>query len=551
MGSRCKIKQSQQNPLIVEWQGRYRTRLETLSRSQLVVVRYLGCEMQMLSNCRAPGKYVYAGANANSETVSIRDGDELWAKLPLGAAKLEMDLERASELSLRTTIVGNFRADRTRVRRDELEGECDGATHVLSELTVGAFELASMGRAKVGAGATVAGKGAGAKSESDKRQLRQGGDLSSCKQATSEDSKPPSGCGALLAVSVTKLGAAEAPKVACPSGAQWDAAKEQCIRTRVVDKAECPSGSSWDGSRCVRQASCPSGSEDVGGKCVNKQVVTSVSCPGGSKWDGSRCVSTQVAVVPGPRPLPQPKPEPKASGTTPAGMVSVPAGNFWMGCDASDSKCSDDEKPRHQVYVSAFYIDKTEVTVAAYKRCSSCSTPETGTNCNWGKSGRGNHPINCVDWNQAVAYCKSQRKRLPTEAEWEKAARGTSGNIYPWGSAPPAAQACWDGAGNDVGKSNRKSTCAVGSYPSGKSPSGALDMADNVWEWVSDRYDKGYYAKSPSRNPTGPTGGSSRVNRGGCWCDDSADDLRAGSRSYGSPGFRNYARGFRCARPAR
>ncbi len=119
---------------------------------------------------------------------------------------------------------------------------------------------------------------------------------------------------------------------------------------------------------------------------------------------------------------------------------------------------------------------------------------------------RSNHPINCVDWNQANAYCTSVGKRLPTEEDWEYAARGTAGNEYPWGNTPaPSNQLCWNGTGNDLGQGNRRSTCPVGSYPAGNTP---LGLAGNVWEWTSSGYSADYSAARDT---------ASRVFRGGGW----------------------------------
>ena len=239
------------------------------------------------------------------------------------------------------------------------------------------------------------------------------------------------------------------------------------------------------------------------------------------------------------------------SSSTPSGMVRVPAGSFRMGSTSGD----DDEKPVHEVFVSGFSIDRTEVTVGAYRQCvdagrclSSGLTdvvrqPES---CNWGQSGREDHPINCVTWSEAKAYCSWAGKRLPTEAEWEKAARGTDGRTYPWGNeSASCSRAVMDDGGNGCGRGGM--TWAVGSKPSGKSPYGALDLAGNVWEWVSDWYDDDYYHQSPSRDPTGPTNGEARVHRGGAWY-DFPEFLRASVRTGGDPLARDPILGFRCAR---
>ena len=223
-------------------------------------------------------------------------------------------------------------------------------------------------------------------------------------------------------------------------------------------------------------------------------------------------------------------------------MVLIPAGSFLMG-DADTA--SYQAQPPHMVTLSAYCMDLTEVTVEAYRGCTSCTAPTAGTTDNfgnWGVTGRDNHPVNYVDWNQARAYCQSRGGDLPTEAQWEYAARGTDGRIYPWGNTAPASQLCWNRFPSPG------FTCPVQSYPSGNSPFGLFDMAGNVWEWTRDFYAD--YTATAAIDPTGPTSGTRRVYRGGSWSVSSATVVRAAFRLDGSPSVRDFDLGFRCARGA-
>lgn len=221
-------------------------------------------------------------------------------------------------------------------------------------------------------------------------------------------------------------------------------------------------------------------------------------------------------------------------------MVFVPDGYFEMGSTDDDIHTDEDEKPLHRVYLDAYWIDRTEVTNTMYQGCISagvCTSPAQSKF--YSNPEYGNHPIIGVSWDQAEAYCEWADRRLPSEAEWEKAARGTDGRIYPWGNTPPANELVnFDQFVNE--------TSPVGMYPTGASPYGALDMAGNAWEWVADGYSPDFYSKSPQENPISESPVNRRVLRGGNW-DSNAEGVRAANRFWAFPG-RNDTDGFRCAK---
>jgi formylglycine-generating enzyme required for sulfatase activity len=190
-------------------------------------------------------------------------------------------------------------------------------------------------------------------------------------------------------------------------------------------------------------------------------------------------------------------------------IVYVPAGTFTMGLDEGQVN----ERPEHEVALDGFWIDRTEVTNAMYRLCMEvgvCTTP--GFDKYYPYEEFSEYPVVYMSWDQSTTYCEWAGRRLPTEAEWEKAARGTDGRIYPWGNeAPTSERLNFARESGDI--------MAVGSYPESASPYGALDMAGNAWEWVADWYDAHYYSISPQSNPKGPDDGSFRVCRGGGWTD--------------------------------
>ncbi len=213
-----------------------------------------------------------------------------------------------------------------------------------------------------------------------------------------------------------------------------------------------------------------------------------------------------------------------------AEMVYVPAGEFLMGSEDAN----DDEAPEHTVYLDAYWIYKNEVTNAQYRQC----IEDDVCSGDLSRYPENDYPAAYIGWYEANDYCEWAGGRLPTEAEWEKAARGTDGRTYPWGEESPTCNLAqfWDCSGETV---------PVGSFPAGASPYGALDMAGNVWEWVADWYDAEYYQNSPSQNPTGPASGTYRVLHGGSWYPNEWN-LRASDRNWSSPGVWNSSRGFRC-----
>ncbi len=231
---------------------------------------------------------------------------------------------------------------------------------------------------------------------------------------------------------------------------------------------------------------------------------------------------------------------PPAAQPTTTGMVSIPAGPFIMGSDSGDP----DETPQHEVDLPAFEIDLYEVTnaqFAAFVEATGYQTDaEKAGEAGWRAyytEGKENHPVVKVSWNDAVAYCQWGGKRLPTEAEWEKAARGTDGRVFPWGNE-------WDPAKANVKESGFRGTTPVGGFPDGVSPYGVYDMAGNVWEWTADWYQP-YPGSSDTGNPY--FGEKFRVTRGGGWFEEAAQ-VRTSNRNATSPSAANDDLGFRCAR---
>ncbi|MBX3000991.1 MAG: SUMF1/EgtB/PvdO family nonheme iron enzyme [Caldilineaceae bacterium] len=237
----------------------------------------------------------------------------------------------------------------------------------------------------------------------------------------------------------------------------------------------------------------------------------------------------------------------KQTSKTAFDWVTIPAGEFLRGSDWN-SQALDDETPQRRIYLSEYQIARVPVTNAQYKVFVDDTNHWKPRHWEGGEipKGKADHPVVWVSWHDAVAFCTWAGVRLPTEAEWEKAARGTDGRIYPWGNQSPDAKRCNFFQSN--GSSTTPGTTPVGSYPSGASPYGVLDMAGNAWDWVNDWYDPSYYSVSPRSNPYGPEAGDSRVLRGGAW-GYGTPYVRSAYRGYYRPDFwHNEFGGFRSVR---
>ena len=440
--SKCSVRHSQSNPLIVEWPAADRGSLEMHLKRGVSVVRYEGCRMEVLRRCAVPASaYVYGGFTRKSEQVRMRDADELFANLPVGAARFEGKLETSEALTVAMTMVGMYEADRDNVSIDELHGECDGATHIITGVQVGAYEFFAERAAEIGGAAGLAsGPGIGDSSQAEREMLTRDGEVERCDIATADDVSPPSGCGALIRLEVVPLGESRQTRARCPEGMAWTG--RQCESVRAEPRPD-----------TVARGAISGGVADAG-RCGEGMA----HIPGGALGDTSiedYCLD----------------------------LTEVTAAQYRQcvtdgGCEAASR--------------TVWWPDiEPEQRDAASELCT------------WGDGARRDHPINCVTWAQARDFCRWRGARLPRDVEWTwAAAGGADRRTFPWGDAevgPTRTNACgvecraWferKGVSRPriayEGDDGWAGTAVVGSYPAGASRWGPLDLAGNVAEWTAD-----------------------------------------------------------------
>jgi formylglycine-generating enzyme len=265
--------------------------------------------------------------------------------------------------------------------------------------------------------------------------------------------------------------------------------------------------------------------------------------PQGANGDGKASDGTKTAKNAAYNQTVPPTPHVEITGKDGVPMVLVPAGEFTMGSDKGD----EDESPTHRVSLHVFYIDKFEVTNSRFAKYVEAIQSEPP----WGFSDKdtpvthADRPVRWVSWMDAMGYCLWVGKRLPTEAEWEKAARGTDERIYPWGNDPPTPVHAVYG----LKEGGAETVSVIGSHHMGQSPYAVQDLAGNLYEWVMDWYDADYYSNfinSPAINPRGPNEGTAKVQRGGSYI-NAPYRLRTSFRTKGDPTEQDPNVGFRCA----
>ena len=418
-GSRCSVVRSQAKPLIVEWDANDRAALKTRVGQGLVLVRYEGCELEVLTpaQCRLPGNYTYAATGeVNTDRVRIRSADDLYASVPVGAVKLESTLERKGELNVRLTVVGRLEAAGPPPNAQDLDGpECGRATHFIEALSVGAFDFFAGADAAVGGGGSVAGVGGGARSASTREDIKSGGDPAACQTSAKKDKDPPDRCSALLRVEVVPL---RAPAPGCPDGSTWIG--KQCVRTAVVTEVKCSRGTHRQGQGCAADVSkqCTRGMHFVEGRgCVPDVAAGGAAAPQYSPEMLKYCELDPEACA-----LPAAPPAASAGGAA----ASQYSPEMLKLCELDPEACA----------------------LPAAPPAASAGGTFRAAGREWQAGPGGGHR----SWADAKVYCATLalaggRWRLPTKAEFEalsdSAAPGTPKEGWYWSSTPAGGSSAW------------------------------------------------------------------------------------------------------------
>lgn len=313
--AKCKVAKSQSEPLIVEWPETQRAKLESLRKRGLLAVHYEGCELSMLSQCHVKGTYGYSGITRKQSKVTIKDADELYASMPAFAVKLEGKLKSAGQLNVQMTLVGRYEAQGAPSTTADLEGDCEGATHVVSALAVGAFTFFAGADAEVGGGVSAFGAGGGGKSTANRELLQRDGDEASCAGSTAADKLPPEGCGAALQLEVIPLAAPKpvAASVAVPAPYSPNSAagptSAAAASASLLKRKDCKGPNfTWDGDKCIPKTpretppppavECAYGEHREGNTCVADRAVNK-TCGDNEYFEGGRCVARTINCSPG------------------------------------------------------------------------------------------------------------------------------------------------------------------------------------------------------------------------------------------------------------
>src|SRR6266542_2419015 len=557
----CEPARDPLNPFIVEWPAQNKTALDVVSQRGVVVVSYAGCTLKVLEDCRAAGLYEFIASAPQSDSIGMVDENEIYANLPLGAAVLKGQLRKGSKLDLKYTTVGQ------RVSGNPpsmLSGQCKGATHYVRSVTVGSFQLATVANLSASAEANVLGASASGATSGRTEILREGGqECASASDKTKscvvlqvglsplslgDDGRvATAGFGAGIGALTLVPAVSDLPEQSGIAANLREADVELLRKVQAAKRAEKnPQATAGYKSRAWYLVARHRGGVVADQATARREEWRRVAeAEMKKRYQLARvCLqySTDTAKLGQLITLDDDVVPPKQKGAyraelaqvyapwkdelgkcgiisemVGAEMIAIAGGTFTMGSKYGP----DEEKPPHETVLAPFQLDATEVTVAAYDICvraGRCSAAGTSEGCNFGKADRGTHAINCVDWTQAVAYCSWVGRRLPSEEEWEFAARGTEGRSYPWGEDKiDSRNVCWMHGPND-------GTCPVGSRMVGDTPAGVHDLAGNVSEWTSSRscaYGNG-------------TCSDLRVHRGGAWNSEIYSALGGARRHYAS-----------------